>query len=92
LFFTFSTDAELKSVTREINEARSKIEKFVSLRAQLEDDLFLLSQEQLTSDKSAQNAYKTIQVTNPNIGSGGTFAKHLAQFYLTFRRLLTFLT
>ncbi len=58
----FSTDAELKAVTREVNEARSRIEKFVSLRRQLDDELFLLSQEQLTSDKTAQNAQKAIMV------------------------------
>jgi hypothetical protein len=57
-----STDAELKSVTREMNETRSRIEKFVALRRQLDDELFLLSQEQLTSDKSAQNAHKAILV------------------------------
>jgi hypothetical protein len=57
-----STDAELKSVTREMNETRSRIEKFVVLRRQLDDELFLLSQEQLTSDKSAQNAHKAILV------------------------------
>ena len=60
--FFFSTDAELKLVTREVNEARTRIEKFISLRRQLDDDLFLLSQEQLTSDKSAQNAQKAIMV------------------------------
>jgi hypothetical protein len=58
----FSTDAELKAVTREVNEARSRIEKFVGLRRQLDDELFLLSQEQLTSDKTAQNAQKAIMV------------------------------
>ncbi len=57
-----STDAELKSVTREMNETRSRIEKFVALRRQLDDELFLLSQEQLTSDKSTQNAHKAILV------------------------------
>ena len=60
--FFCSTDAELKLVTREVNEARTRIEKFISLRRQLDDDLFLLSQEQLTSDKSAQNAQKAIMV------------------------------
>ena len=60
--FFCSTDAELKLVIREVNEARARIEKFISLRRQLDDDLFLLSQEQLTSDKSAQNAQKAIMV------------------------------
>ena len=60
--FFFSTDAGLKLVAREVNEARTRIEKFISLRRQLHDDLFLLSQEQLASGKSAQYAQKAIMV------------------------------
>jgi hypothetical protein len=53
----------VKAAARDLAEARTRVENFQNLRRQLDDDVFLLSQEQITSDKSAQNAQKAIAVS-----------------------------
>ncbi len=52
---------------REVKAAQNKIETYQNLRRQLEDEVFLLSQDQQSSDKSTQNALKAIHQTREKI-------------------------